>query len=350
MRHENLAATFSRANSSVNNPLIALNGARRPVEWPTVALILLTYMLWCGATAGAATLGPWIALPLIALAASFHTSLTHEVCHGHPTGNRALNDLLVAPAISLFIPHDRYRDTHLAHHHDPVLTDPYDDPESYYLDPAAWARLSRPVRAVLRLNNTLLGRMLIGPAISTLTFYRDDLARARAGDRAVSRAVRRAWIRHLANLLPVAGWLMLMGEVPLAGVLAASYAGLSLQKIRSFLEHRAHEQVRGRTVIVERGGLLGFLFLNNNLHAVHHAHPRVAWYRLPALYRTRRAGFLARNFHYRYASYGEVIRAFLLAPKDPVPHPLMPGAVANGMSQPLAEEPTAPASVSPAAG
>ncbi len=35
---------------------------------------------------------------------------------------------------------------HMAHHRDAILTDPYDDPESNYLDPAVWARLPRPLR------------------------------------------------------------------------------------------------------------------------------------------------------------------------------------------------------------
>lgn len=297
-----------------------------PVEWPTVGLIMATYATWLCATAFAVTLGPWVSLPLIAIAASFHASLTHEVVHGHPTRNRALNDLLVAPAISLAVPHDRYRDTHLAHHHDPHLTDPYDDPESFYLDPVVWARLPWPMQLVLRANNTLAGRVLIGTAISTVVFWLGDWKLIRQGD----KAVRRAWARHFANLIPVAGWLLLFGEVSIAGLLTATYAGLALQKVRSFLEHRAHEQVRGRTVIVERGGILGLLFLNNNLHAVHHAHPQVAWYRLPVLYAQRREQFLARNFHYRYDDYAEVARSFFLTPKDPVPHPLMPGGATAG--------------------
>lgn len=314
---------------------------RRPgrVEWPTLGLIMATYTTWALATAFAAEIGPVAAFVLIALSASFHVSLTHEVCHGHPTANRAVNDLLVAPAISLFVPHDRYRALHLAHHHDPILTDPYDDPESNYLDPAVWPRLPRWARAALVLNNTLLGRMAVGPLLSTACFVRNDARLILAGD----AEVRRAWGRHLLNLAPVIGWLVLVGEVSAGVCLAAAYVALSLQKVRSYLEHRAHAQPRGRTVIVEDGGPLALLFLNNNYHAVHHAHPQVPWYRLPALYRSRRSSFLRRNFGYRYRGYGEVFRAHLLRPKDPVPHPLMPGAEA-------AEPGPAPQAAPPAAG
>jgi fatty acid desaturase len=44
------------------------------------------------------------------------------------------------------VPYLRFRDTHLAHHHDPNLTDPYDDPESNFQDPAVWARTPGPAR------------------------------------------------------------------------------------------------------------------------------------------------------------------------------------------------------------
>jgi fatty acid desaturase len=64
------------------------------------------------------------------------------------------------------------------------------------------------------------------------------------------------------------------------------------------------------------------LFLNNNLHVVHHMHPRTAWYRLPALYRSRKDHYLRRNGGYFYASYGQVLRQYFLTPKDPVAHPL----------------------------
>ena len=76
-----------------------------------------------------------------------------------------------------------------------------------------------------------------------------------------------------------------------------------------------------RSVIVEAGPALSLLFLNNNLHALHHAHPGVSWYRLPALYRARRDELLALNGGYRYGGYLEVARRYFLRPKEPVLHP-----------------------------
>ena len=78
----------------------------------------------------------------------------------------------------------------------------------------------------------------------------------------------------------------------------------------------------GRSVIIEDRGLLAFLFLNNNLHVVHHMHPAVSWYRLPALYQAHKARYLQRNQGYAYRSYAEIFRLYFLRAKDPVAHPL----------------------------
>jgi fatty acid desaturase len=289
-----------------------------PVEWPTLALLAATYLAWLAVPAFAAPLGPWLAIPLLAVVLAQHSSLQHEAIHGHPTGSDRLNEALLFPALGLLVPYRRVRDLHLAHHFDPQLTDPYDDPESNYLDPSVWGRLRRPVRALLAFNNTLLGRMLVGPVVGTLRFWQDDVEAARAGDRSVARA----WAAHLAGIVPVALWLVLAGSMPLWQYLAGCYLAASILRIRTFLEHQAEERVASRSVIIEDRGPLALLFLNNNLHAVHHARPRLPWYRLPAEYRARREEWLRRNGGYAYRSYGEVFRRYLLARKDPVAHPI----------------------------
>ena len=59
----------------------------RPIEWPTVLLIIACYAAW--AVAG---LLLWPAYPIIALLVlgvclALQSSLMHEVLHGHPTRN-----------------------------------------------------------------------------------------------------------------------------------------------------------------------------------------------------------------------------------------------------------------------
>jgi len=254
----------------------------------------------------------------VALSAALHSSLSHEALHGHPTRHGAVNAALVFPALTLWIPYLRFRDTHLAHHHDEVLTDPYDDPETNYLDPAVWAQMPAVMRAILNVNNRLLGRMLIGPVISQISFMRADWRAIRGWD----RAVLRGWLWHIPALGLVVAWMMVLGQMPVWAFLLSSYAALSILKIRTFLEHQAHLRARGRTVIIEDRGLLAFLFLNNNLHVVHHMHPKVAWYRLPGLYLARREHYLTRNEGYVFPGYGAVFRRYLFQAKDPVPHPL----------------------------
>ncbi len=290
------------------------------VEWPTLGLIFICYGLWAGALFGLAAISPLLALPALALVIALHSSLQHEAIHGHPTTDRRLNHALVFPALGLFVPYRRFEAIHLAHHTDPNLTDPYDDPESWYLDPAVWARRPRWLKRILLWNNTLLGRVLIGPALNIVRLVATDARLILAGD----RAVRRAWALHLVALAPVAiaVWL---SPLPAWLYLVAAYLGFGIVAIRTFLEHQAHELTRGRSVIIEDRGPLALLFLNNNLHLVHHVHPGVAWYRLPALYRRNRTRYLKMNLGYRFGSYWEVIRRFAFTRKEPVPHPSMRG-------------------------
>jgi fatty acid desaturase len=289
------------------------------IEWRTLALIVACYLAWATVLFWLAPVAPVVAVLLAAVLVAFHASLTHEVLHGHPFRARLLNEATMFLPLNLFIPYNRFRDLHLSHHRDCNLTDPYDDPESNYLDPLVWAGLPGWKRRLFGMNNTLLGRIVLGPLIGQLRFSLDDWRAARRGD----RAIRLAWGLHgIGAGLVIA--LVLASPMPLWAYVISAYLGLGILKIRTFLEHRAHDRVRGRTVVIEDRGLLAFIFLNNNLHVVHHMNPMAPWYRLPALYRQGRAHYLACNEGYVFGSYGEVFRRYFLRAKDPVPHPLWP--------------------------
>lgn len=73
--------------------------------------------------------------------------------------------------------------------------------------------------------------------------------------------------------------------------------------------------------MVEKAPLLGLLFLNNNLHVVHHRWPGEPWYRLPRLYRAGREEVLAQGGPV-YAGYGGVAARYLLRPHDRLIHPV----------------------------
>ncbi len=289
------------------------------IEWPTLALIVLCYAAWAAALFWISQVSLGLTLILLIPLIALHSSLQHEVTHGHPFGERRLGEALVFPTLNLSIPYIRFRDTHLEHHMDATLTDPYEDPESNYMDPETWSRLPRLTQWVLSFNNTLLGRMLIGPAVGQIAFMATEIKLIRRGRREIAWA----WAGHVASAALIV-WIVLQSSTPLWVYLIASYFGLSILKIRTFLEHQAHERARGRTVIIEDRGPLAFLFLNNNLHVVHHMHPKLPWYRLPRIYFNNQEKYLRRNDGYRYDSYAQIFRKHFFRAKDPVPHPLYP--------------------------
>ena len=293
-----------------------------PVQWPTLFICVLCYAGFGFSTVFADALGFLAAGIVLTLSLTLYSSFNHEVLHGHPFRNETLNTLLVFPALGLLIPYPRFRDTHLAHHHDPSLTDPYDDPETNFVDPVVWANWSGLRQRLYMFNNTLLGRMAIGPVIGLATFYKQDMRAMQNGDRRVIDA----YLFHVAGLVPVIWWMVQFATMPFWLYALAVYLSHSILKIRTFLEHRAHEKARCRSVIIEDRGPLSFLFLNNNLHAVHHACPTLPWYRLQSEYADRRGSFLQRNGGYAYPSYAKVISLFFVKAKDPVPHELWPDA------------------------
>ncbi|MCB0059239.1 MAG: fatty acid desaturase, partial [Caldilineaceae bacterium] len=289
----------------------------KDLEWPTVAMLAACYGLWLVSGLALYPDLPGLALVIMAVAAGLHSSLQHEALHGHPTRSAAINEFLVSLPLGLFYPYRRFKQMHLAHHNDERLTDPFDDPESWYRSAVTWRRLGAPLRLLLTVNNTLAGRLILGPGLMVVAFYAGEIGRLRRGD----LGVRRAWLNHLAGLAVL--WAIVVGVmgIPPLAYAAVAYASLSIIAIRTYCEHRWESDPDGRTVIIENGGVLGLLFLNNNLHLVHHKRPRAAWYELPALYRADRAGWLRRNGGYVFDGYWQIFRAFAFTAKEPVVHP-----------------------------
>ena len=88
---------------------------------------------------------------------------------------------------------------HLQHHADERLTDPLDDPESYYR--ALWQHEELPaaMQWLLGVNNTMVGRFFIGPLLARPASVIDDFRQIAKGD----RAIRNAWLLHAAGLAVV---------------------------------------------------------------------------------------------------------------------------------------------------
>ena len=292
---------------------------RSRFEWPTFCLLLACYGAW-GASVWLAAEWSFFALAGTALCVTLHGSLQHEALHGHPTRSPALNEALVLPALGLVFPYRRFKSLHLRHHNNSALTDPYDDPESFYVAMADWTRLPEPLRLLLRINNTLAGRLVLGPAISAVGFLGAEARRLARREKGVARA----WMLHAGGIAIVHAFVSTLCGLPFwIYVAGAVYPGLSLLMLRTFAEHRASERVHARTAIIESRSLLSLLYLNNNLHLVHHEHPRVPWYNLPGLYRAEREAFRAANEAYCFGGYGEIVRRYLFRARQPVPHPFL---------------------------
>lgn len=95
-------------------------------------------------------------------------------------------------------------------------------------------------------------------------------------------------------------------------MLLFAWPGSALMQLRGYAEHRAAPDVAARTATIEAGPPLSFLFLHNNLHALHHAEPTQAWHRRPARYRAVRTGLLRASRYHLIDSYAQLARNYLV--------------------------------------
>jgi len=268
--------------------------AKNAVDWPTMAMIVAVYLCWGCIIWFHDSLPWWLILPTGAYVAALHTSLQHEVLHGHPTRSRLLNEALVFITPTLWLPYKRYKETHLAHHNNQILTDPERDPESYYLLPEQWTHMGGIRQWLSNINHTLAGRMIVGPGISIVQFWWAEWGDVLRGDRRKAKAWLWFAIAATATLAIVAWCGMPIWQY----LVLIAYPGISLALVRSYCEHQAAEHIEHRTIIVECSLFWSLLFLNNNLHVPHHERPQLAWYKLPAYYRSEREKLIMQNNGY----------------------------------------------------
>jgi len=287
------------------------------IEWPTLGLLLLVYAVIAGLVWFHAGLPWYVILAVGAYAGCLHSSLQHEALHGHPTRSRSINEALVFISPQLWLPYGRYRDLHLAHHNDMNLTCPVKDPESYYELPDDWQNVSGWRRALRHFNNTLFGRMLIGPAVSIIQFWSEEF-RAMARGRVDGMG---CWVKFVISTAIVLGFVIWCGMPVWQYILLICYPSISLALIRSYCEHQAAEDVGHRTIIVEASPFWALLFLNNNLHIAHHERPGIAWYKLPEFYAADRERLIARNGNYLKMGYWQIFKAYFFHAKEDVAHP-----------------------------
>ena len=287
-------------------------------QWPTWMLVVAIYGGWFGVATHARDLGLPLTTVLLALLSAWYMSLQHELLHGHPTRSARVNALLGFAPLAVWFPYRVYRESHLQHHDDANLTEPKRDPESYFVDSETWARAGSAMRALLHCRNTLVGRLLLGPAFAIAATAVDAL-------RKISRRDRRdvpAWLAHFAALVLLTLWLQQVCAIPAwVFVLGVGYGSLSLGSLRSFREHRPAHDSAHRTVINEAGLFWRLLYLNNNFHLVHHDLPHVPWFALPAIYHASREQYIQRSGGFLVEGYTDWARQYAFAAAEhPVHH------------------------------
>lgn len=290
----------------------------RQCDGPTLLVAAAIYCAWFALIRFHALIPWWLMAPLGGYLVAWHFSLQHEAIHSFRGVPGWLRFAIVFPPIGLWFPFALYRRSHSLHHRDHLLTDPAEDTESYFVSRAHWEKLGRIARALLLFNQTLVGRLLIGPLLRLSKLVEKETARIRRGDRSHVRT----WVVH-AVALACLFWLIteLLGMPWWQYVLLVAYPGMSLSLLRAFYEHRAAPLPAQRTASVESNVVFGLLFLYNNLHVAHHLRPTLPWYEIPSFYRRSRARLLAGNGEFVFRGYGEIARKYLLRP---VFHPVHP--------------------------
>ena len=245
---------------------------------------------------------------------AWHGSLQHETIHGHPTRFRWLNEFVATPPLTLWLPYRSYRESHLKHHAS-VLTDPVDDPESFYVSSESWQEASAFKRGLYVAEQTLLGRLILGPWHVAFRTWSNEVRLFIHGDRRRARL----WLWHAITVAALIGWLHLCQMDFLVYVLCFAWPGTGLTLLRSFIEHSATSS--HDTAVVRAGWFWSLLYLHNNLHSVHHENPAMAWYDLPREWKENAELYQRNAEHLTFAGYDEIFRRFFLHPKDGVVHP-----------------------------
>lgn len=297
---------------------------QRTTQWPTVFVILGVYGGFAYLTFFHRSTPWYLTVVGLGLISTWHGSLQHELLHGHGVHSERIANGLAMFTMNLWLPFADYRTSHLQHHRDDSLTDPFDDPESRYRSGAQWAALSTPMHVLLWIDRTLIGRMVVGPVLVIGSYARAQWFALRQN---VGQA-RRMWLGHLVAVVLTTTWVFGVAKLPVWEFLVGSvYGGTSFTLIRSFAEHTWMPRGQGRTAIVKSRGFFALLFLNNNLHVTHHARPDVPWFRLPEVTRQLGCEAIAAQGAGLFRNYGQLFVRYALRPKCQPAFPADVGAL-----------------------
>lgn len=287
------------------------------LELPTWSLIGVIYTGWFTSVIYWQQLGTVIGSVLLILLSAWYMSLQHELIHGHPTRWRRVNQLLGTLPLAVWYPYGLYRDSHIQHHKDEDLTHPEKDPECYYYTAEQWQYFPRLFKGIVRVSNTFVGRLTLGPALDIIDTIRSTIRAFIAGNRPAIIM----WLIHFGLLALLFHWMAGYGISAIFYILLISYPALSLTKIRSFFEHRAAENSAARSTLNEAAWPWRLLFLNLNYHLVHHDLPALPWYGLRQIYLENRVQYQQRSEQFVVSGYTQWFEAFAFTALEIEIHP-----------------------------
>lgn len=287
------------------------------LELPTWILIAIIYTGWFACVIYWQQLGPVLGSTLLILLSAWYMSLQHELIHGHPTRWRRVNQLLGTLPLAVWYPYGLYRDSHIQHHKDEDLTHPEKDPECYYYTAEQWQRFPPLFKTIVRINNTFIGRLILGPVLDIIDTIRSAISAFITAD----RPAMAMWLVHFGLLGLLFHWMVGYGISAIFYILVISYPALSLTKIRSFFEHRAAENSAARSTLNEAAWPWRLLFLNLNYHLVHHDLPALPWYGLRQIYLENRVQYQHRSEQFVVNGYTEWFEAFVFTALEIETHP-----------------------------
>lgn len=302
------------------NGMHAVRQAFLRIDGPTWLVALVLYGTWILLVWFNARLPWWVIMPVGAYLIAWHFSLQHEAIHSFRGVPAWLRFAVVFAPLGLWFPYPLYRKSHTTHHRDVNLTVPGVDTESYYVLQADWNRMGGFKRRVLMFNQTMAGRLAVGPLLRLWSLLVKESSRVRRGD--YSHLPH--WGVHVVAVA-ILFWFIsgVCGFPWWQYCLLVAYPGLSLGLLRAFTEHRAAPDSQERTASVESNALFGLMYLHNNLHVAHHLKPAMPWYEIPRFYRENRGTLLAANGNFVYSGYTVLARRYFLTPVFSPVHPTL---------------------------
>lgn len=232
----------------------------RDIDATTSGLLLLMY----GGLMGGAYLAINHIIPitigtlLAVFFLNFSFTVWHEAVHGNVSRNKVLNNLVgVLGAIPSFIPFFQIRRTHLLHH--AYTNNPEKDPDCWFLEKPFWTLYLRYWKGVKRT------RAIYESTNPPREERRKDLAVALVTFTVLASVIYLGFLREVFFL-----WL-----IP-KGIIMALHAWYV-----NYLPHRDRpaERFKDTRIFLIMSGISKLLFLDQTYHGLHHASPKIPWYR-----------------------------------------------------------------------